>query len=127
VIRNRFRGDLRLEARDLHPHRGLGAADAGRHVDGWLAADDGSPRRAALLMELTQAVARRADVGVALSLGLDRSFPGGAADVVREASDLVREGCRTLVFEDYGSMPVERFDWVRQAVRFARREAGESA
>ncbi len=62
--------------------------------------------------------------GVIISTGVDRAIPGDSATVVRVVTELAREGYRTFVFESYGLLPDERFDWLRQAIRFARRDSG---
>lgn len=49
-----------------------------------------------------------------------------AASLVRAVSRLARAGFRRVRIEDYGSIPVSRLDWVKQAVRYARRESADA-
>ncbi len=46
-----------------------------------------------------------------------------AAALVRATSWAAREGIRNVEIGDFGLLPPSRFDWIRQAVRYARRES----
>lgn len=62
-------------------------------------------------------------IGLLYPVGHDRTIEDGAPAVVREISELTTRGHRVFIFDQYGTTPAPRFDWVRQAVRFARRQA----
>jgi hypothetical protein len=57
-------------------------------------------------------------------VGVEQPMAGGAAALVREVNELCQAGQRLFIFEPYGQIPMDRLDWLRQAIRFARREAG---
>jgi hypothetical protein len=42
--------------------------------------------------------------------------------LVRGVVQAAKSGCHSASVGDYGSVPLERLEWIRQAVRFARRE-----
>jgi hypothetical protein len=46
-----------------------------------------------------------------------------SGSLVAAVSLAAKSGCRAVHIADYGSIPQARLDWVRQAVRFAHREA----
>ena len=48
-----------------------------------------------------------------------------AAEVVQSVKVTLDRGVEIFDFEELTENPVEAYTWVRQAVRFARREAGE--
>lgn len=50
-------------------------------------------------------------------------FCSQAALLVRAAGHAAARGVRTLVFDSYDRIPLGRLDWIKQAVRFAAREA----
>jgi len=47
-----------------------------------------------------------------------------SAAAVAAASRMVKRGIRNIRFRNYGVLPLARLEWIHQAVRFARREAG---
>lgn len=54
--------------------------------------------------------------------------PPGVADaptLVRAVREAAQAGYRRIAFDHYGQLPETCFDWVRQAVRFARRDGGD--
>lgn len=52
-----------------------------------------------------------------------RSDCPSSEDLVAAVVRAVQSGCRAVAIGDYGSVPLDRLDWIRQAVRFARRES----
>jgi hypothetical protein len=55
-----------------------------------------------------------------------RCYPPYVTDgpsLVREVHDAARRGHETICFENFGTAPPACLDWVRQSIRYARREA----
>lgn len=59
---------------------------------------------------------------ISLGLGAGRTCVSSET-LVAAVARAAQSGCHAVVIGDYGSIPLERLDWIRQAVRFARREA----
>ncbi len=120
AIRRHCQCALDVHFPDLDPHRGVSVEHIAEFVSGWWAPESCETTRQAL----ADAIGSRARIGVCAVVGAGRELPGASADVVRNTSDLVVAGHRNVVFESYGATPLDRLEWVRQAIRFARREAG---
>jgi len=116
--RRRFDGELGRRIADLNPHRGLRPGDFGEIVDLWI------PSNASAL-----AAPPQVDPGaLAATFVVSDSAvqTEGSAGLVRDMLHAVRGGRRTLLVESFGGTSDERLEWVRQAIRFARRDSGAS-
>lgn len=104
----------------------------------WECAGDGSQRglptpsfeacAAGLLSPFDQPAALHAQtarIGICYPVGIDREVEEGAPAVVRELSELTARGHQLFILENFAGLPRMREDWVRQAVRYARRLAGQ--
>jgi hypothetical protein len=61
---------------------------------------------------------------VALNMGGVDLGPRDSAELVRTVSEVVQQGATEVIFDEYGSLPLSRIGWIRQAVRKAQRDAG---
>lgn len=127
AARKRGTCEMGLRLTDLDPQRGIIPGDLGDYIDLWTPLEppvSGQPhegRRHALLLPIREP----ASVAAVFDVGAHVPWPEGSAGLVREMIHAVHAGRRVVMIESLGQTPDERFDWVRQAVRFARREAGE--
>ncbi len=62
----------------------------------------------------------RSKVAIGLSARVECPSSEALVGAVLRAA---QSGCRAVSIGDYGSIPLERLEWIRQAVRFARRES----
>lgn len=66
------------------------------------------------------AVWDRSLVSMGVSAGADCP---DSQSLVAAVARIAKSGCHSAEISDYGSIPLDRLDWIRQAVRFARRES----
>lgn len=62
----------------------------------------------------------RSRVAVRVSAG---SGCPDSQSLVAAVAKIAKSGCHSAEISNYGSIPMDRLDWIRQAIRFARRES----
>lgn len=114
---------------DAQRERGVDWPRVREFVEGCLLTCDGFPAASTA----GEAIAALADpfggnprVGIVRSLAPEAHCPSANAlstDLVAATTAMALTGHREFIFGDCGIAPPQRLEWVRQAVRFARREA----
>ncbi|MBN2562213.1 MAG: hypothetical protein JXQ75_14915 [Phycisphaerae bacterium] len=126
MVRSRTRARLLIDVPSVpggSRDTGVEPAEMGQHCDGFLLpfprADAPDERQFFGALVKVAGGADRIDVSMACC-------PPGVKDaqtLVAQVHRASREGCRSIGFFNYGLAPEPCLDWVRQAVRFARRES----
>ena len=52
-------------------------------------------------------------------------FIGDSQTTVKSTRDSIEQGSRAVIFDNYGAMPTRCLDWIRQAIRYAKRESAD--